>query len=407
MYVTQIAIYELFAPGAVVRLSVAADYAGNATDWRTIWSGYPDTTLGNGARTFTPPVCPDTDVRAQWLRIDLDTSPTEDWNALAGVAVFGTSVGANEWVKSQSDRLIYVPTPGVLYAGDTFAVVTSDCSIGEGPPLDIVIPQHSQGTRDMEHLGAPLELTVSPRSSIRIEAPLADAAAHLAAALGEPAIDPGEFSVTVLPSACFDVAARADAFGGDILPAEDAVNPPTCAAPLPEGSSITLSGSQATFVLRPAILGVRGGNVTLIASARNAVYSLLVTVSVVCPAGTPIRECAMSPDDCFPNESDTDEPLVFDAKQLLCADAPAAKSASNTMLLIITSAVSSLVLLSLLAAAVLAYRLVKGGGTVCVLSLLLRLQLFPMLPVCLLKLSYISVYVSALLYRSVYLEDVV
>eukprot|EP00951_Prasinocladus_malaysianus_P033329 scaffold329523_cov46-Prasinocladus_malaysianus.AAC.1 len=57
VHATAVEVAELSLPGAIVKISVAFEYAGNQTDWVPIWSG-PAQDVPDQPRTFSPAICP-------------------------------------------------------------------------------------------------------------------------------------------------------------------------------------------------------------------------------------------------------------------------------------------------------------------------------------------------------------
>jgi hypothetical protein len=81
VYVSKVSIYEVFNPGAVWRISSAATYMGNATEWSVLWEGEPDPLVPKDARIFSPPLCSDVSKKAKYIRVHLNASAVLGWCA--------------------------------------------------------------------------------------------------------------------------------------------------------------------------------------------------------------------------------------------------------------------------------------------------------------------------------------
>jgi hypothetical protein len=357
VYVMSIEVYELFSPGAVVRLSVASDYDGNRTDWHTLWSGFPKA-VDSPPRVFSPDICPDTSVHARWLRVDILTNTTSQVNMFVGAAVYGNTADASDWVYDSGDvvgRLLYVPTPGVTVAAgvDSFDIATSDCSTGESGAVQVAVPAFDP-VDPAAHFGEPIALEVSLGATMDVEVSLNNAAEHLSAALGHE-VDQSEFEIELQPSACFDIMPIIDGDDATFLLAaasqatlvldsnEEGRLP--CAATENEAKVKLPSGPS--FSVRPGSGGVREGSFALFATARNVTYRLLVEATVVCPPGGSPTQCAAGPEDCEDGQR-------FELLEGLCAEVvvnPMSAGgdhddiASSTIALIIVGAVIVVLLL--------------------------------------------------------------
>ncbi len=156
IFVTRVEIYEIFKPGAVVRVSTTANYTDDntiaccgpdfppygaceghptcskETNWTTLWAGDSTGAPANTPRRFVPPLCPallPTDV----LRLDLDTAAAPGWNNFDAVRIEGfkhvpprlvlpdTSAPAGE-----ENAVDYTALSGI-HGVDQFKYTLSDC----------------------------------------------------------------------------------------------------------------------------------------------------------------------------------------------------------------------------------------------------------------------------------------
>eukprot|EP00951_Prasinocladus_malaysianus_P009393 scaffold68413_cov37-Prasinocladus_malaysianus.AAC.1 len=213
VYATAVEIAELKNPGAVVKISVAANYAGSKTQWATVWTGAAQEDVPNAPRTFSPAICPAFDVLTQWVRVDLATDKVQGFQWLVAVTLLGTTDGQNDWVLSPTGNLLYVPTPGItLLDGseivDSFDVVVMDCSTDEGAPLPVAIPSSlrtsaiGRSTNDETHFGTSQEVKSTVGIFELVEIDLSGPIQHLTIAADE-VILADEFQLHVVGSSCF------------------------------------------------------------------------------------------------------------------------------------------------------------------------------------------------------------
>lgn len=139
-YVSAIEIYETFKPGAVIEVAVTDNYQDNnsepcfrdtcseRTSWTVLWSGEPDTGLPEDSRVFAPSLC-FTPVKAQVVRLVMDTAAVPGWNNYDAVALYGLespAPGAVFQSASGANVVEYVPSVG-FHGVESFEFDATDC----------------------------------------------------------------------------------------------------------------------------------------------------------------------------------------------------------------------------------------------------------------------------------------
>ena len=208
---THLEIYEVFKPGAIVRVSTTNNYTDDNTiaccgpdfprygaceghptcskdtDWTTLWAGDSTGAPLNTPRRFEPPLCPallPTDV----LRLDLDTTAAPGWNNIDAVQIFGYEHVPPRLVlpnisapAGEENALDYTALSGI-HGVDQFTYTLSDCiSDSEPAVVTIELPEP-----DGALASAPYASTCArPQPAATTAAP--PTAASAAAAAVEPA----------------------------------------------------------------------------------------------------------------------------------------------------------------------------------------------------------------------------
>ena len=308
---TSLEIVELSGPGSVVGISVATDYAGNQTDWVSVWSGQPQD-LPDEPRIFTPPICPAIGLLTRWVRVNLQTDNSETFASIASVSLLGTREDKLDMVTSPDGAILYRPRPGIsLMDGeeleDSFEVEVSDCSSGSSAPETVVIPvaqwRAAASAVNTAFFGSLQQSQAVVDEPAEVSVSVAEAVGHLSAALGR-SIAPEEFSLKVLPSACFDISLPngSQAIDGmvGVGQEKDEYNPMLCdELDVSRGSVGHLElGAQGRFLVRSLHRDVMARNFTVTATALNVSYTLGLEVAVVCPRNASIYDCAEGPEVC-------------------------------------------------------------------------------------------------------------
>eukprot|EP00951_Prasinocladus_malaysianus_P004729 scaffold33413_cov35-Prasinocladus_malaysianus.AAC.1 len=289
VHATAVEVAELQNPGTIVKISVATKYAGNNTEWVTVWTGAPEEDVPNAPRTFSPAICPAFDVLTQWVRVDLATDAVQGYQWVVAVTLLGTTEDQNDWVLSPDGGLMYTPTPGVTLLEeseieDSFDVVVMDCSTDEGAPAPVVIPG------DLRK--AVIE------SSTTLEK---------------------DFELQIVRSACFLMESDV---GDGSFPKSDSKNLTfeSCKAiDLEDKASeqvIALDSSLGKVWLQPVNQLITDYNLTAVAVSRGVRYALRLHVTVLCPAGASDSECANSAEDCM--MTDDNQAAQFDPALRAC-----------------------------------------------------------------------------------------
>ena len=363
VFATQIDVMELSTPGSVVRLSVASDYEGNATEWKVVWSDAPQELMENRPRTFSPSICPCRAGKVQWVRIDLETSHASGWRSYVAVALYGTLEGHHDWITNANGNLRYVPSPGITFnktadPSDSFTVAVSDCSSSESDPNAVVIPSQCLGSSGTAAFGSPQIVTATVGSSASVPIDLSETKAHLSDATDDD-VPLEEFQVEVSLSPCFRMWLGGEDDGVDLFTYHPHHNKhpkefhsaigPNCSGFAFEPSELPRVplGSQldATFDVMPTSRSVLGGDLWVWASARGVTYSLLIQVQVLCSPEDPIEVCADGEAQCViaPGEA-----MEFSAAERLCV--PASRSPWKRSWPVILSCTLGAMLLLILAA---------------------------------------------------------
>ena len=379
VFATQIDVMELTAPGAVVRLSVASNYLGNATDWKSVWNGAPKE-LEDRPMTFSPPICPYTDEMVQWVRIDLDTSFTSGAGSYVAVALFGTFAGHNDWVTTGHGHLQYVPSPGITFKqtgdpSDLFTVAISDCSL-ESDPAQVVIPSQYLGS-SATAFGSPQPALVTVGSSANVPIDLSEAKAHLSAAMDEN-VPFDEFELEVSLSPCFELWLEGEDNGVDLCTYHPIHNkqPKEVKATIGSDGLRNCSGFafepselprvrfgshhnatlNAAFGITPTSHTILGGELWVWASARGVTYSLLIQVQVLCDPEDPIEVCANGEEQC---DIAPGEAMEFSAAKRICVPVSRSPWKQWPLILICTLGALMLVILVVSAALFASFRTVR------------------------------------------------
>mmetsp|Transcript_105238 Transcript_105238/g.303571 ORF Transcript_105238/g.303571 Transcript_105238/m.303571 type:complete len:1201 (-) Transcript_105238:380-3982(-) len=159
MYITNVALYEVFQFGSLKRILTTSEYkddntvpcAGDScsrdTAWDTLWEGVPGITDPNAedGRIVVPEsMCP-IHYKSDILRLEFDTAAVPGWNTFDAVELSGTADQVAGLVMSVDDavhpnRIMYEPWSGV-HGNDTFKFVSSDCISWSDEPgvVDVVI----------------------------------------------------------------------------------------------------------------------------------------------------------------------------------------------------------------------------------------------------------------------------
>lgn len=164
MYVTSVAIYEIYNPSAVQKILVTDNYVDDntipcshdncstLTSWHVLWEGQAGAIGAFMANELAPPVCM-VPVLAEVVRIELDTASVLGWNNIDAVRILGHQHLPSELVVAKKSTMnasfgnwvMYKPHAGV-HGVDTFEFVAENCeavslSVGEvlvniTPPTD-------------------------------------------------------------------------------------------------------------------------------------------------------------------------------------------------------------------------------------------------------------------------------
>eukprot|EP01137_Pigoraptor_chileana_P013772 Opistho-2@67664 len=156
IYPTGVTVYETFKPGAVVRLSVAAEWLGPQTVWSVLWEGGVQD-VPERARIFSPHTCPRT-VPTRFLRVDLNTKLRPGWNSIDAVGMIGYSRVPEGRIADPAGRVVYVPASGVYAdAGvdfDSFSFKSEDCDAGSISDGVITLERHVPSAATLSALAA-------------------------------------------------------------------------------------------------------------------------------------------------------------------------------------------------------------------------------------------------------------
>eukprot|EP00951_Prasinocladus_malaysianus_P028615 scaffold261363_cov42-Prasinocladus_malaysianus.AAC.1 len=305
VHATAVEIAELSGPGAVVKISVASEYAGNKTNWVPIWSG-PTQDVPDQPRTFSPAICPAFGTMTRFVRVDIRTDLVEGYQKFVAVTLLGTTDDGNDWVLSSDGSLLYVPTPGVeILEGadldDSFAAVVMDCSTEAAEPAPVFLPDSMRKAAlkasAASFFGAEQEVLSIAGSMDEVVIDISGPVKHLSAALGRD-VAAEEFEVKLMSSACFLIA---DVDSHKVLNAPDtSLNSTQCSQLDKSGPmqpAIPLS-SSLNFLIKAVDQGVLHHNLTATATAYNVSYTLRLSVEVHCQPEASIYDCANSPEDC-------------------------------------------------------------------------------------------------------------
>lgn len=149
-YVTAIEIYETFKPGAVIEIAVTDNYQDNNTEpcyrdscsertsWTVLWSGEPQIGLPEDSRVFTPSLC-FTPVKAQVVRLVMDTAAVLGWNNYDAVALYGLESpppGTVFQSAGGANAIEYEPLVG-FHGLDFFEYDATDC-LDTSPDVAVV-----------------------------------------------------------------------------------------------------------------------------------------------------------------------------------------------------------------------------------------------------------------------------
>eukprot|EP00899_Mesostigma_viride_P029583 jgi/Mesvir1/980/Mv17525-RA.2 len=138
LFLRTVDIYETFKPGAVTRVRAAAEYAGAATNWVTLWQADAGQGEGDGwllreeAHVFRPPICPLT-IQTRYLRVEVGTNLRTGFERFDAIQRHGYLSLPAGLVTDAGGRVRYVARPGLhAYGGsdavfDAFSFIMSDC----------------------------------------------------------------------------------------------------------------------------------------------------------------------------------------------------------------------------------------------------------------------------------------
>ena len=159
MYITSVALYEVYQFGSLKRILTTSEYkddntvpcAGDScsrdTAWDTLWEGVPgiaNPDADEGRIVVPESMCP-IHYKSDILRLEFDTMTVPGWNTFDAVELSGTADQLAGLVTSVDDavhpnRIMYEPWSGV-HGNDTFKFVSSDCISWSDEPgvVDVVI----------------------------------------------------------------------------------------------------------------------------------------------------------------------------------------------------------------------------------------------------------------------------
>eukprot|EP00951_Prasinocladus_malaysianus_P011271 scaffold83297_cov51-Prasinocladus_malaysianus.AAC.1 len=126
VYVSAIKIYEVFLPGKITRIRVAANYQGNKTNWEELYHGLVQDLPKESTQIFAPHLCPASEIAVRYIRLDFVLAD-DLFYIMDAVEVLGTlSPTASETLPNHVVN--YTPPNGIHGALAPISYFAEDCS---------------------------------------------------------------------------------------------------------------------------------------------------------------------------------------------------------------------------------------------------------------------------------------